>query len=56
MPKGGKRQGAGRPSLGEIKKNRSIKYTDTEWARVNEKAKAENITASDYVRKKTLED
>lgn len=56
MVKGGKREGAGRPQLEEVRKNHSIKFTDTEWETVNKKAKAEDQTASDYVRKKALEE
>lgn len=55
MTKGGKRQGAGRPALEHTKKNRSIKFTDGEWETVKEKAKEENLTTSDYVRKQTLD-
>lgn len=55
MVKGGKREGAGRPQIEETRKNHSIKFTDPEWGLVKEKAKSENLTTSDYVRKKTLD-
>ena len=55
MVKGGKREGAGRPQIEEARKNHSIKFTDTEWETVKKKAKAENRNASDYVRKKALD-
>jgi len=56
MNKGGKREGAGpKPRAGVNAKNRSIKFTDTEWEEVKKKAKSVDLTASDYVRKKTLE-
>jgi len=57
MSKGGKRIGAGpKPRAGVIAKNHSIKFTDVEWEAVKKKAKAKNLTASDYVRKKTLKE
>jgi len=54
MVKGGKREGAGRPQLEEIKKNHSIKFTDAEWEELKAKSKEENLTVSDYVRKKVF--
>lgn len=62
--RGGKRPGAGRPvgSVGaykpeaEQKKNRSIKFTDSEWAIVQDKAKLAGYgSASEYIRVKALE-
>lgn len=51
MTRGGKRPGSGRKAPEGLKKNRSVKFTDTEWELIKQKAKAENITASDYIRK-----
>lgn len=51
MSKGGKREGAGpKPRAGSIAKNRSIKFTDSEWEIVKQEAKKDSLTASDYVR------
>ena len=54
---GGKRDNAGRkqPDESGIRKNHSIKYSDDEWERVVEKAKEKGLTASEYIRQKTLE-
>jgi len=56
-PRGGARTGSGRPPKPPEEKYKShhIKYTDPEWEIVLEKAKKENISASEYVRKKSLE-
>jgi len=55
MAKGGKREGAGpKPRAGVKAKNRSVKFTDAEWEVVKEKARVESLTASDYIRKKVL--
>lgn len=52
---GGKRPGSGRPSAGDnLKKPRSIKFSDSEWEEVKNKAEVERISASEYVRKMVL--
>ncbi|HHV63836.1 MAG TPA: hypothetical protein GXX46_01980 [Peptococcaceae bacterium] len=62
--RGGKRPGAGRPTgttgaykpEKEQKKNRSIKFSDAEWAIVQEKAKSAGYDSiSEYIRAKALE-
>jgi hypothetical protein len=56
MPRGGKREGAGAKLRADVKAtNRSIKFTDTEWAIVGRKAVLLNKTISDYIRRKALE-
>jgi hypothetical protein len=56
MPSGGKREGAGRPvEAGEARKGRMIRFADCEWERIKQKADELGITASEYVRKKTLQ-
>lgn len=53
---GGKRSGSGRHLAGEeLKKNHSIKFSDSEWEEVKKKAEAEEISASEYIRKLVLE-
>lgn len=51
---GGAREGAGRPEIEDKKKGRSIKFSDTEWKAVKEKADAAGISISEYVREVTL--
>ena len=53
---GGARQGSGRPNLPDedLKKARSIKFSDTEWNHLKQEAKRQNITASEYIRSKVL--
>ena len=54
--KGGKREGAGRKPLAEERRtSRSIKFSSAEWEQVQERAKQEGISASEYVRRATLE-
>lgn len=55
MKHGGERKGAGRKPVQDPKIARSIKFSDTEWDTVKEKASAEGVSASEYVRKKSLE-
>lgn len=40
----------GRPKSAEPRSNRSIKFSDPEWARVQEQAKAAGVTAAAWVR------
>ncbi len=54
MAKGGARPGAGRPQVKHLRKIRSFKATDEEWQKIKEKAKQEGLSASEYIRKKTL--
>lgn len=51
---GGKRAGAGRPPEADKRKQRAIAMTDAEWAKISAAAKAEGISISEYIRKKTL--
>lgn len=52
---GGPRPGAGRPSVNNKRISRSIKFSNDEWDTVKQKANAAGVTASEYVRKKSLE-
>lgn len=54
---GGYRPGAGRPSLPntEIRKTKSIKFSDSEWEKIKELAKESGVSASEYIRSKALE-
>jgi len=53
MAKGGKRTGAGvKPRSGEVSKNHSIKFTDSEWETIRQLATASGQTISDYIRTK----
>jgi hypothetical protein len=55
MPSGGKREGAGRPvEAGEARKGRMIRFADHEWEQIKKLADELGITASEYIRKKTL--
>ncbi len=49
---GGKRYGAGRP--GPRRKNHSVKFSDAEWNEISVRAAADNITAAEYIRQKSL--
>lgn len=51
---GGSRPSSGRPAVEDKKIARSIKFSDAEWDTVKEKANAEGVSASEYVRKKVL--
>lgn len=52
---GGKRQGSGRPSAGDdLKKPRSIKFSDAEWDWLKQEASRQGITISEYIRSKVL--
>jgi len=46
----------GRPAMdpNNKRKNRSIKMTDTEWTKLQEKAQADGISVAEYIRRKTL--
>ena len=53
MPKGGKREGAGRPlANGEPTKMRSIRMTETDWRKIKENAQKENMSISEYIAKR----
>ena len=54
---GGHRPGAGRPSLPdrEVRKGRSIKFSDAEWGFIKEKAEKEGLSISEFVRNRSLE-
>ena len=53
----GSRPGAGRPAVSdeEFRKLRSFKANDVEWEQIKAKAKKAGVTASEYIRTKTLE-
>lgn len=55
---GGTRPGAGRPSLpeDEVRKARSVKFSDAEWEMVKEKAQASGMNISEYIRSNTLKE
>ena len=46
----------GRPALPpeEKRKPRAIKMTDAEWEEIQRRAAQENISAAEYIRRKTL--
>lgn len=54
MTHGGKRPGAGRPPVEDKRTIRAVKMTDQEWQRIKQLARAEGLTASEYVRRKAL--
>lgn len=50
MSKGGSRPGAGRPPTGEpIKKQRKVVATDDEWKDIQDAAKAQGKSVSQYL-------
>ena len=53
---GGCRPGSGRPSLPEeeVKKTRSIKFSDTEWEALKDTAAEQGVSVSEYIRGKVL--
>lgn len=56
-PKGGRRDGAGRKAeAGERRIIKSIKFAPVEWEIVKQKADQLGLTASEYIRKKALQD
>ncbi len=57
-PRGGTREGAGRPAGSckpDRKKNRTIKFTDSEWSQIKQAAKSHGLTATKYMRMKLLD-
>ena len=46
----------GRPAMSadEKRKLRSVKMTDAEWEEIQRRAAQENISAAEYIRRKTL--
>lgn len=56
MTHGGKRPGAGRPPVPDKRIIRAIKMNDQEWQRVQELARAEGVSAGEYVRRKALKE
>lgn len=53
--RGGPRPGAGRPPTGNPRRKlRSFKATDEEWEQIKQKAEQAGLTASEYIRLKTL--
>ena len=60
MPRGGKREGAGRPvSAGEVRKLRSMRATNKEWQLIQKFArmlkKGDRITAENFIREYSFE-
>ena len=56
MAKGGARKGAGAKPRSDVPaKNRSIKFTDDEWEIIKILAELNNLTKSEYVRRKALD-
>jgi len=51
MQHGGSRNGAGRPQIEDKRKPRSFKATDNEWQMAKDLAKAENVSASEIIRR-----
>jgi len=51
-----KKQPVGRPPMGpdEKRKPRSVKMSDAEWEEIQKRAAQENISAAEYIRRKTL--
>lgn len=51
-----KKQSVGRPPMGpdEKRKPRSVKMSDAEWEEIQKRAAKLGITASEYIRLKTL--
>ena len=51
-----KKQPVGRPPMGpdEKRKPRSVKMTDTEWEEIQKRAADLGVSASEYIRLKTL--
>jgi hypothetical protein len=54
MAHGGNREGSGRPRSKNPRLARSIKFSDDEWNKLKSIAKANGITASEYIRNKLL--
>lgn len=54
--RGGQREGAGRPAKPpeEKYKPHNIKFTDAEWKKIQQLAKENSLSASEYIRKKVL--
>lgn len=53
--RGGRRENAGRPSLGAAKrKTHSIKFSDEEWGRLEAKASLAGLSVAEYIRKISL--
>ena len=51
---GGIREGSGRPRVENKKRNRSIKFSDSEWLTIQAKATEQSKTVSEYIRNKAL--
>ncbi len=51
-----KKQSVGRPPMGpdEKRKTRSVKMSDAEWEEIQKRAAKLGITASEYIRLRTL--
>ena len=46
---GGRREGAGRPKQGEIRKRRSLVFFDSEWELIRRKAKENGMSPGRYL-------
>ena len=51
----GKRAGVGRPHVDNLRRIRTIKATDDEWEAIRKNAEKENMSISEFIRKKSLE-
>lgn len=57
MPRGGKREGAGRPTIGSSPAiARTIRANDEQWEAIKDKAKQAGMTTTEYLIKKALQD
>jgi hypothetical protein len=55
MPRGGHRAGAGRKATAAgVMHTRAIRFSDSEWAKVEESAKRLVISVSEYIRQTVL--
>ena len=54
MPSGGKREGAGRKPTPAPLIRRTFRMTDQEWQQVQEDAKQEGLSTSEYIRYKLI--
>ncbi len=52
---GGYRPGSGRPEIEDARRNRSVKFSDAEWAEVKRRAKEKGVNMSEYIRSKALD-
>lgn len=53
--RGGKRPGAGRKAPAGVRKNISIRFSESELSAIQEQAKIAGMTISEYIRQKALQ-